>query len=296
MTLDAVFAEYRSLLFTIAYEILGSATDAEDVVQDSYLRLRDTDFGEVTHPRAYLVQVVTRQSLNQLRAARRRREDYVGTWLPEPVRTESDTSDDAVLAESVSMAMLLVLETLGPNERVVFVLSEVFGFSHPEIAAMVGKSDATVRQIAHRARSHVHARRKRFEPDRQTSRSVVGRFLLAARTGDVKALMDVLAPDVVQLADGGGRVAAARWPITGREPVAKYLTGLARNGLSEWDTQLATYNALPAVLLSVDGRLDSILMFDIRDGLVHRLYAVRNPDKLRSADEHRPLTRAVESV
>jgi RNA polymerase sigma-70 factor (TIGR02957 family) len=291
MNVEAVFAEYRSLLFTIAYEILGSATDAEDVLQDSYIRLRDADLGQVAHPRAYLVQVVTRQSLNQLRAAKRRREDYVGAWLPEPIRTESDAGEDAILAESVSVAMLLVLETLGPNERAVFVLSEVFGFSHPEIAAVIGKSDTTVRQIAHRAREHVHARRKRFHPDTRTSRTVIGRFLLAAKTGDIQALMDVMAPDVVHISDGGGKLPAARRPITGRESVATYIAGLARKNMSHMDARSATYNALPTVLFSVEGRLDSLLMFEIRDDLVRGLYAVRNPDKLRTSDEHRPLTR-----
>ncbi|MEV0697870.1 hypothetical protein AB0I53_08115 [Saccharopolyspora sp. NPDC050389] len=156
---------------------------------------------------------------------------------------------------------------------------------------MVGKSDTNVRQIAHRAREHVHARRKRFQPEARTSQAVIGRFLLAAKTGDVQTLMDVMAPDVVQISDGGGQVTAARRPITGREPVARYITGLGQRRMSHMDARLAVYNALPAVLFSADGRLDSIRMFDIGDGLVHGLYAVRNPDKLRAADERRPLTR-----
>ncbi|AYF76154.1 RNA polymerase sigma-70 factor [Nocardia yunnanensis] len=285
------FDRLRPLLFTIAYEMLGSAADAEDVVQDSYLRWRATDPAQVRHPRAYLTQIVTRQALNQLRTVRRRREEYVGSWLPEPVRTESDASHDVLLAESVSMAMLLVLETLGPTERAVFVLAEVFGHSMVEIAEMVGKSDATVRQIAHRARAHVRERRKRFEPDSDTSRAVIGTFLRAARTGDVATLMEVLAPDVVQISDGGGRVHAARHPVVGAQRVAGYLLGLARKLLGDMTVELGTYNALPAVLLrGLDGRLDTVELIEITGGRVTALYAIRNPDKLHTAE----LTRALE--
>ncbi|MFD9894504.1 RNA polymerase sigma-70 factor [Amycolatopsis sp. NPDC059027] len=285
------FDQLRPLLFTIAYEILGSAADAEDVVQDSYLRWCDVDSDEVTHLRAYLVQIVTRQALNRLRTVRRRREDYVGTWLPEPIRTDHDASHDLLLAESVSMAMLLVLETLGPTERAVFVLSEVFGHSLVEIADMIGKSDTAVRQIAHRAREHVHARRRRFQPDDETSQAVIGRFLAAARTGDVQTLMDVLAPDVVQISDGGGRVTAARRPISGAAPVARYLVGLARNSMADMDIEFGSFNALPAVLFrsGADGRLDSVLMVELTGDRITGLYAVRNPDKLRTADVLRPL-------
>ncbi|MBA8928256.1 RNA polymerase sigma-70 factor (ECF subfamily) [Kutzneria viridogrisea] len=287
------FDQLRPLLFTIAYEILGSAADAEDVVQDSYLRWRDIHPDAVTHPRAYLVQIVTRQALNQLRSARRRREDYVGNWLPEPIRTEHDASHDILLAESVSMAMLLVLETLGPTERAVFVLSEVFGHSLVEIADMIGKTDTSVRQIAHRARQHVQARRKRFQPDTGTSRAVVDRFLLAARTGDVHALMDVLAPDVVQISDGGGHVAAARRPIFGAEQVAKYVVGLAQRSMADMHAEFGSFNALPAVLFRSggEGRLDSVLMVELTGDRITGLYAVRNPDKLRTAEVPRPLDR-----
>ncbi|MBF6330351.1 RNA polymerase sigma-70 factor [Nocardia transvalensis] len=287
------FDRLRPLLFTIAYEILGSAADAEDVLQDSYLHWRDTPPDEVTYPRAYLVQIVTRRALNQLRSVRRRREDYVGTWLPEPIRTEHDASHDVLLAESVSMAMLLVLETLGPTERAVFVLSEVFGHSLVEIAGMIGKTDTAVRQIAHRAREHVQARRKRFEPDTDTSRVVIDRFLLAARTGDVGTLMDVLAPDVVQISDGGGHVSAARRPIIGAERVARYVVGLAQNSMADMDFEFGSFNALPAILLrsGADKRLDSVVMIELTGDRITGLYAVRNPDKLRTADVTRPLDR-----
>ncbi|GAB0101560.1 RNA polymerase sigma-70 factor [Nocardia sp. JMUB6875] len=286
------FDRLRPLLFTIAYEMLGSAADAEDVLQDSYLRWRDTDPAQVTHVRAYLTQIVTRQALNHLRTVRRRREEYVGSWLPEPIRTETDASSDVLLAESVSMAMLLVLETLGPTERAVFVLSEVFGHSLVEIAGMIGKSDATVRQIAHRAREHVRSRKKRFEPDSDTSRAVIGKFLRAAQTGDLQTLMDVLAPDVVQISDGGGKVTAARRPVVGAEKVAAYLIGLVRKALGDMTVELGTYNALPALLVrDVDGRLDTVQMIEISGDRITGLYAVRNPDKLHTAEQTRVLNR-----
>ncbi|MBF6059189.1 RNA polymerase sigma-70 factor [Nocardia terpenica] len=285
------FDQLRPLLFTIAYEILGSAADAEDVLQESYLRWRDVDPGQVEHPKGYLVQVVTRQALNQLRSVRRRREDYIGNWLPEPIRTEQDASHDVLLAESVSMAMMLVLETLGPTERAVFVLSEVFGHSLVEIAGMIGKSETAVRQIAHRAREHVQARRKRFQPDTDTSRAVVDRFLLAARTGDVGTLLEVLAPDVVQISDGGGRVTAARRPIIGAEQVARYLLGLARIMMADMTVEFGSCNALPALLIrsAADGRLDTVLMIEMTGERITGLYAVRNPDKLRTVDVVRSL-------
>ncbi|MCP9619377.1 RNA polymerase sigma-70 factor [Nocardia otitidiscaviarum] len=286
---DEEFAELRPLLFTIAYEILGSAADAEDIVQDSYLRWRDVDAATVAHPRRYLVQTVTRQSLNHLRTVRRRREDYIGSWLPEPIRTGPDASADTVLAESVSMAMLLILETLGPTERAVFVLAEVFGYSQVEIADMVGKSDVTVRQILHRARRHVQARRQRFQLD-DTAPKVIGQFLRAAKTGDIAALLDLMAPDVVQISDGGGRVRVASRPIAGAERVAAFCSGLARRQMAAMTAEFGTYNALPAVLFHAEGVLDSILLFEIADGRVTRLYAVRNPEKLRAARTLQPLT------
>ncbi|MFD6396682.1 RNA polymerase sigma-70 factor [Nocardia sp. NPDC060249] len=293
MTESDTFATFRPLLFTIAYEILGCAADAEDVLQDSYLRWREAT--QVTHPRAYLVQIVTRQAINHLRTVRRRREDYVGTWLPEPIRTSPDAGHDVLLAESVSMAMLLVLETLGPTERAVFVLSEVFGHSHREIAEMIDKSDTAVRQIAHRARAHVASRRRRFQPDSDTSRAVIGRFLLAAGTGDVSALMAVLAPDVLQISDGGGRVSAARRPIIGAEPVARFLIGLTQNAMAGATVEFGSFNAQPTVIArSKNGDLDTVLVVELTGDLITGLYAVRNPDKLRSIDVVRTLDIAAE--
>jgi RNA polymerase sigma-70 factor (ECF subfamily) len=214
------FAAHRGLLFTVAYEMLGSAADADDVVQEAWLRWAEVDQAEVRDTRAYLVRVVTRQALNRLRTVSRRREEYVGEWLPEPLLTGPDVAEDVELAESVSIAMLTVLETLGPIERAVLVLHEVFAVPYDEIAEAVGKSPAAVRQIAHRARAHVAARRPRTAVSRTEQQQVVDRFLAAATGGDVHGLLEVLAPDVVVVADSGGLAPAARRPVTGREKVA----------------------------------------------------------------------------
>ncbi|MFT4188353.1 MAG: RNA polymerase sigma-70 factor [Aeromicrobium sp.] len=285
------FTDHRPLLFTIAYEMLGTAADAEDVLQEAWLRWADVDLPTVEHPRAYLVRVVTRVALNHLRTVRRRREDYVGNWVPEPVQTVPDVADDVLLAESVSLAMLLVLESLGPAERAVFVLHDVFGYGYAEIAGIVEKSEAAVRQIAHRARSHVAARRQRFEPDGDEVREVVGAFLWATVSGDVAGLMEVLAPDVVQMSDGGGHLSAARRPVVGREAVARFSVGIARTNTMDPDIEVVTCNGLPTVLLSSDGQLDTALVFEVADGLIQRYYAIRNPDKLAGLREPRRLSR-----
>src|ERR1700722_9630000 len=216
---DDPFVTHRGLLFTVAYEMLGSATDAEDVVQETWLRWDGVDRTEVNDPRAYLVRIATRQALNRLRSVSRRREDYVGEWLPEPLLTGPDMADDAELAENVSIAMLMVLETLGPAERAVFVLHEVFETPYDEIAEVVGKTPAAVRQIAHRAREHVAARRPRMQVDRAEQEVTLQKFMAAVTSGDVQGLLEVLAPDVVLIADGGGLVPAARKPLIGTERV-----------------------------------------------------------------------------
>ncbi|MEU7134904.1 RNA polymerase sigma-70 factor [Streptomyces sp. NPDC046261] len=288
---EDAFTEHRPLLFTIAYEMLGSATDAEDVLQESYLRWSAVDPATVEHPRAYLVRVVTRQALNHLRAVKARREEYVGAWLPEPIRTAPEVGEDVILAESVSMAMMLVLETLNPTERAVFVLHDVFGYPHGEIAASIGKSEVTVRQIAHRARRHVHARRRRFEPDSDGTREIVRRFLLAAATGEVQTLMDLLAPDVVQISDGGGKVVAARRPITGRDDVARFVLRVIRTSAATTQVEHTTYNGMPAARFMTGGELDWLVAFEIHNGRITGLYGVRNPDKLHRADTVHPLDR-----
>jgi RNA polymerase sigma-70 factor, ECF subfamily len=287
---DEPFLTHRSLLFTVAYEMLGSAADAEDVVQETWLRWADTARDEVRDPRAYLVRVLTRQALNRLRSVSRRREDYVGQWLPEPLLTSPDVAEDVELAESVSIAMLTVLETLGPAERAVFVLREVFDVSYDEIAEAVGKSAATVRQIAHRARAHVAARRPRVQVSRTEQRQVVQRFLAALTTGDVQGLMDVLAPDVVLVADGGGLAPAVRHPVEGIQRVAALLGRFAEFAP---DAQVATVLLNGAVAARIDpsGELNTAITFVVENGRIARIYAIRNPHKLERLDKVAQLRR-----
>jgi RNA polymerase sigma-70 factor (ECF subfamily) len=275
---DDPFVTHRSLLFTVAYEMLGSAADAEDVVQETWLRWADVDQAEVRDPRAYLVRIVTRQALNRLRSVSRRREEYIGEWLPDPLLTSPDAADDAELAENVSIAMLTVLETLGPAERAVFVLREVFETPYDEIAEVVGKTPAAVRQIAHRAREHVAARRPRARVDRAQQQAAVEKLMAAISTGDVQGLVQVLAPDVVLIADGGGVVAAARSPITGADKVLAFLGRAVRYpGFAATSTW---FNALPGVRIDVGGEPTAVSL-EVEDGRITRIYAVRNPRKLR---------------
>ena len=288
MSEDA-FGRHRSLLFTVAYEMLGSAADAEDVVQETWLRWADVDHAVVRDPRAYLVRIVTRQALNRLRSVARRREDYVGEWLPEPLLTSPDVAADVELAESVSIAMLTVLETLGPAERAVFVLREVFDTPYDEIAEAVGKSPAAVRQIAHRARDHVAARRPRMPVSTTEQQEAVDRFLAAVRHGDLQSLLDVLAPDVVIVADGGGLVAAARRPIEGAERVA----GLLLKGLRSVDFEATAVwlNGSPAIRLDIGGQVDTAVSLAVENGRITRIYAIRNPHKLAHLHGAAALTR-----
>ena len=284
------FVTHRSLLFTVAYEMLGSAADAEDVVQETWLRWDGVDRAEVREPRAYLVRIVTRQALNRLRTLSRRREDYVGEWLPEPLLTSPDIAEDVEFAESVSIAMLTVLETLTPVERAVFVLHEVFDLPYPDIAASVDKTQAAVRQIAHRAREHVAARRPRIRVDRAEQQRVVDRFLTALQTGDLQVLLDVLAPDVVLIADGGGEVAAAREPVLGRERVASFLSRLKAVDPSAV-VRAAWFNGAPAGRVERAGALDTAVSVVVADGRITRIYAIRNPHKLTGLGEEAALSR-----
>ena len=284
----ASFAEHRGLLFTVAYEMLGSTADAEDVVQETWLRWDDVEHDEVRDPRAFLVRIVTRLSLNRLRSLKRQRETYVGPWLPEPLVTTADVADDVELADSVSFAMLVVLETLSPLERAVFVLREVFGYGYDEIAAATDRSASAVRQLAHRARAHVQERRPRVEPAAD-AKEVAERFFAAATTGDVQGLMDVMSPDVVLLTDGGGKVQAALRPILGAGKVARWLQGVLPEGATmtfEWTVA----NGSPAVLLNLDGQLDTIASLLVIDSRVAEIYMVRNPDKLPTSMEPRLVT------
>jgi RNA polymerase sigma-70 factor, ECF subfamily len=289
------FVLLRPLLFTIAYEILGSTTESDDVLQDSYLRWAQVDLGGVHDTKAYLARLVTRQALNALRAGARRREDYVGPWLPEPLLLEEqDPSADVVLAESVSMAMLVLLETLGPDERAVFVLREVFGFDYGEIAEAVDKPAATVRQIAHRAREHVHARRRRFAPvDPEQNARITAEFMAAAASGDVQTVMSMLAPDVAWTADSGGKASAARRPVIGAEKVARAVVGLVGRGMQLPDVRVETVicNAAPALLIYQADRLEGVFTVEIVDGKISNFYAMRNPDKLVAVATARTISR-----
>ncbi|MGV9354988.1 RNA polymerase sigma-70 factor [Streptomyces misionensis] len=281
------FVAHRRLLFTVAYEMLGSAADAEDVLQESWLRWAGTDHARVRDPRSYLVRTVTRQALNRLRTLSRSREEYVGEWLPEPLLTTPDVAEDVELAESVSLAMLTVLETLAPLERAVFVLREVFDVPYAEIAEAVGKSPAAVRQIAHRARAHVAARQPRVRVSRSEQQAVLERFLAALHTGKVQDLLEVMAPDVVFVADGGGLAAAARAPVHGAERVATLLAGVDRSASR---TTTVWLNGAPAARIDTDGRLAALSLV-VADGRVTRVYAVANPDKLTRLDEPVALAR-----
>lgn len=286
------FVRHRNLLFTVAYELLGSASDAEDVLQESWLRWAEVDHANIRDTRAYLVRIVTRQALNRLRTLQRRRESYVGPWLPEPVLTAPDVADDVVLSEHVSLAMLRVLDTLGPVERAVFVLREVFGFGYDEIAAATEKSEANCRQIASRARNHVQSRRPQVATDVDRA-AVAERFRDACLGGDLQALMDALAPDVVLITDGGGRVGAALRPIHGRDPAARFLLGVTARAQSWGDVRFvdALVNGEPgmSVLVGDEVVLTGVAQFE--GATISELYIVRNPDKLAWMDEAVILTR-----
>lgn len=299
-----VFEAHRGLLFAVAYRMLGSVSDAEDAVQDAWLRWSAAPRAEIAQPRAYLIRAITTSALNRLRSARARREAYVGPWLPEPLLTElashaPDTpgapggEERAEMAESVSVAMLVVLESLTPEERAVFVLREVFGFAHAEIAAALGRSDAAVRQLAHRAREHVHARRPRFDVDPDQQRAVTQRFLAAAAGGDIDELMKVLAPDVVLITDGGGKAKAALRPIVGASKAARFLAAIAARPymgieISDMQIEMAEINGSPGMLVTA-GRAIAVVTTVVESGRITSIQLIANPDKLRGISEGRTL-------
>ncbi|MBD2891434.1 ECF RNA polymerase sigma factor SigJ [Actinomadura sp. RB99] len=285
------FVAHRSLLFTVAYEMLGSATDAEDVLQETWLRWVGVDRATVREERAYLVRIVTRQALDRLRALRRRKESYVGPWLPEPLLTAPDVAEDAELADSVSMAMLLVLETLQPTERAVFVLREVFDLDYDEIAEAVGKSPAAVRQLAYRARSHVAARRPRGTATPAETRAALQAFQRAVETGELQSLLDILAPDVVALNDGGGVKHALLRPIVGVGDVARLLAAGWWRRDAERVLEPAELNGAPGLLVRVDGEIDGVVAVQVENGRVAGLYHVRNPEKLSHVERETSMTR-----
>ncbi|WP_367128770.1 RNA polymerase sigma-70 factor [Saccharothrix sp. HUAS TT1] len=287
----ATFVAHRNLLFTVAYELLGSAADAEDVLQETWLRWSGVDLDVVRDRRAYLVRITTRQALTRLRSLGRRRESYFGSWLPEPLLTAPDVAEDVELADSLSMAMLLVLETLAPTERAVFVLREVFGLGYDEVAEAVDKSPAAVRQIAHRARAHVAARRPRDAVSPADARAALDAFRRAVETGELQGLLDVLAPDVVLLADGGGVKQAVPRPVVGADKVARLMVG----GLAKVSGRIAfepvQLNGRPGLVMRLDGELDSVVAVRVDNGRIAGLYTVRNPEKLSRVERETALSR-----
>ncbi len=281
-----VFADHRELLFSIVYNMLGTVGDTEDVLQETWLAWAARDVAGVGNPRAYLVRVAVNQALGHQSALRRRKETYLGPWLPEPLITGPDAAEPAVRAESVSIALLVILETLTPLERAVFVLHEVFAYQHTEIAAMLDRSPTAVRQLAHRAREHVQARRPRARVDRRTHREVTERFVEAAFGGDLPALMEMLAPDVVLWSDGGGKSAVAGpRPIRGRDKVARVIVANARGGV---DVRHRQVNGDPSVVIVAEDAPLAVMVLDLDPGgeQVSDIYVVSNPDKLGSVSDH----------
>jgi len=277
----------RGRLFGMAYRLMGTVSDAEDAVQEAFLRWEQADHGAIENPAGWLTTVLTRYCLDQLRAARRQRETYVGTWLPEPLVAVNsagagDPAEQVTLDESVSLAMLVVLETLSPAERAVFVLHDVFGTDFEEVATMVGRTPTACRQMASRARRHVRERRPRFDPDAAQQRRLVAAFLDAAAQGDLDALLPLLDPSVVLRADGGGRVRAARRPVVGPEQVAKVVIGgrIWYRGLS---SRLISVNGGTGVLATRDGELLALVGITVAGGKITEIDLVVNPEKLRGA-------------
>ncbi|MGX1268550.1 RNA polymerase sigma-70 factor [Streptomyces phaeoluteigriseus] len=286
-TLTDVFEEHRSLLSGVAYRMLGRVADAEDVVQDAWLRWSAADRGDVREPRAYLVRVVTRLALDRLARIKARNEAYVGPWLPEPYVTDfgdtvQDTADRAVLADSVSLAVLVVLESLSPLERAVFVLREAFGYPYADIAAVLDRSESAVRQLAGRARRHVDERRPRYDVDPVERRELTERFLAAAAEGDLEGLLELLAPDVRLVGDSGGRSRAPLRVLESADHVGRFLVGVTRKSVPDLSVRVLELNGGPAVLVLSGGEPDGVLQLDVADGLIRTVYVVRNPDKLRA--------------
>ena len=283
------FQAHRPLLFSIAYRMLGSASDAEDVVQDAWLRYRDAP--DVRSPRAFAATIVTRLCLDRLKAARTTREQYVGPWLPEPLLTSRQEGPDVTLqrSESVTLAFLVLLEALSPEERAVFILKEAFDYAHAEIARMLDLTEANCRQLFHRAKARLREGRPRLVGTPESRRAVADRFVAALTAGDAKGLTELLAQDVGLWSDGGGKVSAARRPLVGRDEVLNFLTGLhrvaVRTGLyAQASLDIDEVNGEPAVLQRMGGRLDTVYVLSITDGTVGGIRVVRNPDKLRYID------------
>ena len=284
---DATFESQRPRLFGIAYRMLGVRADAEDVVQEAWLRWSAADRSEVREPRAYLVRVTTRLAIDRLRQVKARGETYVGPWLPEPYVTDfgdtvPDTAEQAVLADSVSLAVLVVMESLSPLERAVFVLREAFGYPYADIAAMLDRGEPAVRQLAGRARRHVEERRPRYEVDPVRRRDLTERFLAAAGGGDLEGLMSLLAPDVRLVGDSGGKSKAPLRVLESADHVGRFLVGVAQKGVPDVTWRFLELNGGPAVLILSGGKPDSVFQLDILEGRIQSVYVIRNPDKLRA--------------
>ncbi|WP_411082391.1 RNA polymerase sigma-70 factor [Streptomyces sp. cmx-18-6] len=292
MTADAateVFEEHRAVLTGVAYRMLGRVADAEDVVQEAWLRWSSTTREGTREPRAFLVRITTRLAIDRLRRLRSRRESYVGPWLPEPMATDfgpaaPDAADQAVLADSVSLAVLVVLESLSPLERAVFVLREAFGFPYAEIATALDRTEAAVRQLAGRARRHVDERKPRYDVDPAERRDLTDRFLAAASGDGIEQLMALLAPDVRLVSDAGGKAKAARRIIETADKVGRFLVAVAQEVGPDWDVRIAEFNGGPAVACFVSGKPDTFFQLDVRGGAIQCIYIVRNPDKLAGLD------------
>ncbi|WP_067548565.1 RNA polymerase sigma-70 factor [Nocardia crassostreae] len=275
------FVEHRRLLFSTAYQMLGSVADAEDILQDAWLKWHAVDQDSVQHPKSYLVRTVTNLALNRLTSARATRETYVGPWLPEPLLTAPNAAEETEMADTVSTAMLVVLETLTPVDRAVFVLREVFGYSHAEIGGFLDRPEATVRQLAHRARNHVQSRRPRFDADDAARREVTEKFMAACHGGDLNALMEILAPEVTLWNDGGGKVTAARRPLHGPDHVARWMLGVMTKPVSAGiRLEPAVINGELGIIGVIGDYLVGTLTYDIRDGHIENIRFQVNPDKL----------------
>jgi RNA polymerase sigma-70 factor, ECF subfamily len=278
------FERHRSLLFSIAYRMLSSVTDAEDIVQEAYLRWREVPEAEVRSPKSYLSAVVTRLSIDRLRSARVQREEYVGPWLPEPLISEraEEIADSTELDETLSMAFLVLLESLNPMERAVFLLREVFDYDYDEISRIVDKSEANCRQIAHRARQSVATRRPRFERSPEQEERLTQQFVEACTSGDMEGLVGLLSEEVTLWSDGGGKVAAAPYPIHGPERVARFLLGVLRTVPPGFSARPTWVNRGPCVVGYVDGHPTSVVTLDVANGRLQGVRIVVNPDKLRA--------------
>ncbi|MFE0573199.1 RNA polymerase sigma-70 factor [Streptomyces albogriseolus] len=284
-TATELFEEHRPVLMGVAYRMLGRVADAEDVVQDAWLRWSGGDRTAVREPRGFLVRITTRLAVDRLRQIKARGETYVGPWLPEPYATDfgdtvTDTAERAVLADSVSLAVLVVLETLSPLERAVFVLREAFGYPYADIAAMLDRGEAAVRQLAARARRHVDERRPRYDVDPARRRDLTERFLDAAAGGDLAGLMELLAADVRLVGDSGGKARAPLRVLDGADHVGRFFVGVAVKGLPDASVRVVELNGGPALLVLSGGKPDTVVQIDADGDRIRTVYVVRNPDKL----------------